>query len=1351
MSLLFVLSLIACGPNQDEQTTSDADGDGFDTGSDCDDGDGAVNPDATEVCDGVDQNCDGEIDEGATDAGTWFTDGDGDGFGTGAGAVACEAPAGTVAVDGDCDDADDTIHPDAVEDCLTTDRNCDGDPTAGSPDGTTWYVDNDFDSWGTTEVLACIQPPGTASRGGDCDDTTAAIKPGIEDKCNGGIDDDCDPLTDENANADDEYYFDGDADGFGAGPATPWCEQPAGWLEDDDDCDDSRADVNPFAEEVCDGVDNDCNPYSEEDDSDDAPTWYQDKDEDGYGNPDKAEKSCEAGANSVANADDCDDDDAAIHPDAEEVCNGDDDDCDLVADDGLVVPVWYLDLDKDGFGKDSATKVQCDMPVGYVDIGGDCNDGKSLVFPGAPEICDGLDNDCDPATSEDDSADATLWFFDGDGDGFGDDFDSVQQCDEPDGYVLDAGDCEPEDPDTHPDTMERCDDIDNNCDGVADEGVATFTFFEDLDGDGAGTPGVTVEDCASPDGFSPWDDDCDDTDPAISPITDEVCDVLGVDNDCDPLTLDESTTYYGDSDGDGWGDGSVTVFGCEIPVGYVLVGGDCNDREVTVHPGAPEVCDGLNNDCLESTPDPVTPYFADTDEDGYGDPMSFVGLCAPIPHYVSNNNDCNDSVAAVNPAAVEVCNSFDDDCDPTTPEPLETFYADLDGDFWGDEDVEYLACFATAGTTPAAGDCDDLNPDVNPSALEICNLAGPIDDDCDPATLEPLNTFYRDSDEDGFGDADVFIEVCFVSGGFVNNDLDCDDLRRAVSPTSPEICDGGLDTDCDPLTPEPWGVVYVDADNDGYGDPDRDTAGCGGEPGTAENGDDCDDGNLAVNPDATEVCNTTDDDCDPLTGEPFLSLYADTDLDGYGDIDAIVLACGPGLGVSDRSTDCDDTDPAAYPFALEDCFGGSDCNNSTTPVCFLEGTREADFLVVGTNAADGLGTAVAAGDGDGDGLDEILVSAPGSDLTPSDGGAVYAIEGTSGEVDVSTATNVRIGSGSGNGIGAAVAMANVGGSLAMDWVIGSPLVGGESGAVYVAFGPVFGLLTTASSSVVLEGTGTARAGSSLAVADPDGNGRFVMLIGGPGGDGLVPESGSAWLINDPPAGLHDLDTLALAEFEGFVVGGQEGRSVAVGDSDGDGVPDALIGADNRATLTYGPSSGVVALSAPDLLITAADPGDDAAAWVGLADMDGDGLDECWIGAPEDRSGEGTVYIVPSGLVGAFDLDTAADRIVATTAVGLGASGAFGDANGDGMVDVLVGAPSSSAESAWLVHGGWSGLVNEADARIVSDSVAALVGTSVAFGDTDGDGLDDPIVGAPQADDDGDLDAGEIIVVHGFGP
>ncbi len=373
------LLLVACGPEAppdpcDSYPTVwfvDADGDGWGStrvtmagtlcdasphwavlAGDCDDSDPGRHPEAQEVCDGLDTDCDG--------AATGEEDGDADGH------PACA----------DCADDDPSVHPGALEVCDGQDNDCSGGPDF-DPRG---EVDADGDGW-----LSCE----------DCDDLSTPVHPEAPEVCN-SVDDDCDGLVDEGP----EGLVDADGDGAG------WC----------DDCDDSDGSLHPDADELCDGQDNDCDGVADadallesDDDSDGflscedcfpfdptrhpgAPEGCDGLDDDCDGLVDEGPGDLLDGdGDGVSWCDDCDDDDPLVHPEALEECNGVDDDCDGLVDEG---PSGSIDGDGDG------------VPFCI-----DCDDEDPGRFPGNLEVCNGIDDDCNGLASY-----GGLPELDGDGD-----------------------------------------------------------------------------------------------------------------------------------------------------------------------------------------------------------------------------------------------------------------------------------------------------------------------------------------------------------------------------------------------------------------------------------------------------------------------------------------------------------------------------------------------------------------------------------------------------------------------------------------------------------------------------------------------------------------------------------------------------------------------------------------------------------------------------------------------------------------------------------------------------------------------------------------------------------------------
>jgi hypothetical protein len=486
-----MLLLLACEPEVKESEPIesvagclDEDGDGYCGSEDCNNQDATITPDAIEVCDGLDNNCDGQVDEGI--AVSWFQDEDGDGFGDPeVSQSGCEAPVGYVGNNLDCDDTSADVLPGGNEICDEIDNDCNGliDENVTQ----TWYMDSDGDGYGIADITveACTQPPGYTDNDEDCNDADASLTVSSTEVCD-GLDNDCDGATDEaGAFGETSWYLDADGDGFGdSSSSTSACWQPSGYVADNQDCNDADASLTISNTEVCDGLDNDCDGATDEAGAFGESTWHLDADGDGFGDGSSSTSACEAPSGYVADNQDCNDADPALAIVETEICDGLDNDCDGATDEAgaygeLTV---YLDADSDGFGDASVAFTGCGIPTDYILDATDCNDSNSLIYPGATELCNGLDDDCDGSVDEAGAVGEQLWYPDGDGDGYGDASSSILACDAPTGFSADSTDCDDGNSTVWPGAPELCDGIDNSCDGVVDEGVI-------------GTAACPAEDC----------------------------------------------------------------------------------------------------------------------------------------------------------------------------------------------------------------------------------------------------------------------------------------------------------------------------------------------------------------------------------------------------------------------------------------------------------------------------------------------------------------------------------------------------------------------------------------------------------------------------------------------------------------------------------------------------------------------------------------------------------------------------------------------------------------------------------------------------------------------------------------
>ncbi len=235
-----------------------------------------------------------------------------------------------------------------------------------------------------------------------------------------------------------------------------------GYLVSEGDCNEGNDQINPGMEEICDGIDNNCDGNIDE--GFDQTEFWIDSDNDNFGDASISVFSCFQPDGYADNANDCNDNDPNINPTASEECDGIDNNCNAMTDEGYATEVYYLDSDGDGYGNSNVSVTSCFQPEDYVSLAGDCNDVNGNINPGATESCNGADDDCSGAI--DDNLIFQVYYEDDDNDGYGNPDVSTEDCEQPNGYVLNNLDCDDSDEDVNPDGIEILDDgIDQDCNG----------------------------------------------------------------------------------------------------------------------------------------------------------------------------------------------------------------------------------------------------------------------------------------------------------------------------------------------------------------------------------------------------------------------------------------------------------------------------------------------------------------------------------------------------------------------------------------------------------------------------------------------------------------------------------------------------------------------------------------------------------------------------------------------------------------------------------------------------------------------------------------------------------------------
>ena len=607
---------------------------------------------------------------------------------------------------------------------------------------------------------------------------------------------------------------------------------------------------------------------------------------------------------------------------------------------------------------------------------------------------------------------------------------------------------------------------------------------------------------------------------------------------------------------------------------------------------------GENSDC-----------DSDSDGDGY-----------------EEGEDCDDNDSSINPDAAEICDNIDNNCDGEIDEASATdatiWYADLDNDKFGDPASSVAACTRPLGYRSNNTDCDDTT-----------------------AKVTKAGSLFIDADGDGYGDPASTGTACTGTTGYSTNSSDCNDGDSAISPDAVEICDDGIDSDCDGADTNACTQDLATADAILLGSSSGEASGYTLSSSDV-NGDGFDDAIIGarLNSDIATYAGATYVVLGPVSGSLDLSSadaiftgesaddVASVGISGRGDMDGDGfqdIAIGA-LGDDDIATDAG----AAYVI-----YGPSTGTSSLS----------AAIKLTGETASDKAGRSVAlVGDVNQDGNDDLLVGAPEYDTTSlTNTGAAYLLYGPISSGSLSGASTIYEGAAAADFTGYTVSAAgDVDGDGGADLLIGAyradPTTFNE-GSTYLVTGTATGSVSLSTATARFNGEASSDQSGEAAISaagDVNGDGYGDIIIGAQRNDpGSLTDAGAAYLLYGPFSGTLSLSS-ASAIFTGISASDNAGRAVSGGsDYNLDGNDDILIGAkkdDSAGTeagaafLYFGPATGTTSLATADVTFTGAAAGDEAGITVGFADINGDNKPDVLVGAHQESTGTsvgGATYIL----------------------------------------------------------------------------------------------------------------------------